>query len=206
MLKEFRNILVGEVITIYTDHQNLTYKDFNTERVLRWHLIIEEFGPQIKHIDGKDNIVADTLSHLSISPTPMFTPEDIKTNLVEATKLFDTTKTDLPNDAFPVIYQLLAKEQHKGKTLLQQVQTSAFFSFKEFYGGEQTVSLICHNNRIVIPSTLQKWIVHWYHHILCHPGINRTEESITQHFYFKNIQDCITVGPYKICSKICAGC
>jgi hypothetical protein len=171
MLKEFRNIPLGQVITIYTDHQNLTYKAFNTEHVLHWHLIIKEFGPQTKHIDGKDNIVADTLSCLSISPTPMFTPEDVEINLVEAAEHFSATKDDLPNHAFPVTYQLLAKEQHKDKTLLKQVQDSAFFLLKEFYGGEQTVSLICHNNRIVIPSTLQKWIVHWYHHILCHPGI-----------------------------------
>ena len=44
-LKEFRNILLGHQITVYTDHKNLTYKKFNTERVMRWRLIIKEFGP-----------------------------------------------------------------------------------------------------------------------------------------------------------------
>ena len=44
-LKEFRNILLGHQITVYTNHKNLTYKCFNTERVMRWRLILEEFGP-----------------------------------------------------------------------------------------------------------------------------------------------------------------
>ena len=34
-LKEFRNILLGQEIKVWTGHQNLTYKTFNTERVMR---------------------------------------------------------------------------------------------------------------------------------------------------------------------------
>ena len=35
-LKDFRNILLGQQIKVYTDHKNQTYKCFNTERVIRW--------------------------------------------------------------------------------------------------------------------------------------------------------------------------
>ena len=34
MLKEFRNILLGQRIQVYIDHKNLMYKNFNTPRVL----------------------------------------------------------------------------------------------------------------------------------------------------------------------------
>ena len=39
-LKEFRTILLGQKLRMYTDHKNLTCKTFNTNRVLRWRLII----------------------------------------------------------------------------------------------------------------------------------------------------------------------
>ena len=35
-LKEYRNILLGQKIIVYTDHKNLTFKNFNTECVMRW--------------------------------------------------------------------------------------------------------------------------------------------------------------------------
>ena len=66
-LKELRNILLEHQITVYTDHKNLTYKTFNTERVMRWRLIIEDFGPELKYIKGENNVVADALSRLEMS-------------------------------------------------------------------------------------------------------------------------------------------
>ena len=52
-LKEFKNILLGQQIEVFTDHQNLTYKHFNTERVMRWRLILEEFNPKLNYIKGE---------------------------------------------------------------------------------------------------------------------------------------------------------
>eukprot|EP00957_Ditylum_brightwellii_P055927 4237733-Ditylum_brightwellii.AAC.1 len=61
-LKESRNILLGQRITVYTDHKNLTYKNFNTGRVVRWRTVREEFGPELIYIKGNDNVVADATS------------------------------------------------------------------------------------------------------------------------------------------------
>ena len=61
-MKYFRTILFGQKLRIYTDHKNLTCTNINTYRVLRWRLILEEYGPDIKYIKGEKNIVADALS------------------------------------------------------------------------------------------------------------------------------------------------
>ena len=52
-LKEFRNIILGHKVTVYNNLKNLTYKTLNTERVMCWHLIIEEFCPKLKYIKGE---------------------------------------------------------------------------------------------------------------------------------------------------------
>jgi hypothetical protein len=64
-LKEFRNILLGQKIKVHTDHDNLTYKNFNSDRV-----IIEEYSPDLQYIKGTHNVVEDALSCLEIKETP----------------------------------------------------------------------------------------------------------------------------------------
>ena len=40
---------------------------FNTDKVLRWQLIIEEYGPVTEYIKGEKYIVADALSRLPLN-------------------------------------------------------------------------------------------------------------------------------------------
>ena len=69
-LKEFRTILLGQQLKIYTDHKNLTFSNFNTERVMRWRMVLEEYSPELIYIKGPDNVVADALSCLDLLPEP----------------------------------------------------------------------------------------------------------------------------------------
>jgi RNase H-like domain found in reverse transcriptase len=49
-LKEFQNILLGQKLVVHRDHKNLTCKNFNTERVMRWRLVLEEYSPELGYI------------------------------------------------------------------------------------------------------------------------------------------------------------
>ena len=63
-VKESQNILFGYPIRVFSDHKNLVHAATmsQSQRVMQWRLILEEFGPDIQHIKGEDNIVADTIS------------------------------------------------------------------------------------------------------------------------------------------------
>ena len=60
-LKEFRTILLGQKLRIYTDNENFTCNHFNIKTILRWRPILEEYCPDIENIKDEKKIVADTL-------------------------------------------------------------------------------------------------------------------------------------------------
>ena len=63
-LKEFKGMLWGQTILVYTNHKNLMQDalGLTSDRVYRWRLLLEEYGPTTVYIKGIHNTVADTIS------------------------------------------------------------------------------------------------------------------------------------------------
>ena len=61
----------GQPIKVYTDHKNLTRDALGkrSDRVYRWRLLLEEYGPEIVYIKGIHNTVADAISRLQYDPS-----------------------------------------------------------------------------------------------------------------------------------------
>ena len=102
---------------------------------------------------------------------------------------FGLDDDDLPADAYPLHYKLIAKEQNKDRNLFKLLKSNTSgYTIKSFCGSGKKRDLICHNDKIVIPSSLQKRVVEWYHTTWCHPGETRTEQTIRQHFTWTRLR------------------
>ena len=71
-IRHFRYFLEGRTFTLYTDHKPLTFaiskiSDPWSPRQQRHLAYISEFTTDVRHIEGKNNTVADTLSRYGIS-------------------------------------------------------------------------------------------------------------------------------------------
>ncbi len=65
-LKEFKGMLWGQPIKVFTDHKNLMRDalGLTSDRVYRWRLLLKEYGPKIVYIKGIHNTIADAISRL----------------------------------------------------------------------------------------------------------------------------------------------
>jgi hypothetical protein len=128
-LKEYRNIFLGHKIEVFTDHMNLVHKHFNTESVMRWHFILEEFGPTLTYIKGENNVVADTLSRLDL------TEEEFSSDA------FAGVKDDSPEE-FPFSYALMAQEQPDDSELMNRYATSKLYDKKVYKHTDKEYDLV----------------------------------------------------------------
>jgi hypothetical protein len=146
-LKEFRNIPLGQQMTASADHKNLTHKNFNAERVMRWRLVLEEFGPDLQHIKGERNVVANALSRLEI---------DDEQEIFNISECFGYDDDDLPPTSFPLRHKDIAKAQLDNPALLLKLRTNEDFSEATFRGGDKEHKLTCHNGKTALPPSLQQ--------------------------------------------------
>ena len=192
-LQEYRTILLGQTINIYTDHKNLTFDNLTTDRVRRWRLIVEEYGPNLIYIKGCNNIVADFLSRYPRQPTnDAFYFEDLYT-------------INNDDDSFPLSFPTISNEQQNDARLMGISNNNPNYTVMH----HQRVPIIYYNNKIVLPQSLQRRVINWYHTTLLHPGIDRTIHTLKQHFHWQSlssdveniVRNCTTCAHYKKSTK-----
>ena len=197
-LKEFRNILLGMKIVVYTDHKNLTCKHFNTDRVMRWRLILEEYGPELRYVKGEQNIVADALSRLKIQDS---NESHEQMQLETIAELFAADDEDFPKE-YPLSYAEIQTRQDADASIKKLLRDKPNDYKKEsFRRGDKTYELVTKENKIVLPTSMQKRATEWYHAVLMHPGETRTELTMGQHYTWKGMRNTVR----QVCQR-CQSC
>ena len=232
-LKEFKGMLWGQPVKVYTDHKNLMRDalGLTSDRVYRWRLLLEEYGPEIVYIKGIHNTVADAISRLEYDPSVNKTAESYlmtkvkgnsrsvqRQNWLTLSKHWckvetdDTTKHEDLNLVFAThgeedeIYPLtiieIAEAQKKDRNLKIYYKRNAKTPEKgmSFQLIEDT-KVLCKEDKLVIPASLQHRAVSWYHHYLQHPGHSRLEETLRSVMYWKGMRH--TIRKYV---KSCRSC
>ena len=85
-----------------------------SQRVMRWRLILEEFGPNIESITGVDNTIADTLSRhpsANIEDDNDFTDTEGESSGATKIKQLYIARNNNDDVAFPLTLSLVYDEQ-----------------------------------------------------------------------------------------------
>ncbi|KAG0436062.1 Transposon Tf2-9 polyprotein [Dictyocoela muelleri] len=64
-LFHFKPIFFNSKVIVYTDNKNIIPDKPLPNREERWKILLQEFDLEIKHIEGKENFIADSLSRIN---------------------------------------------------------------------------------------------------------------------------------------------
>ena len=93
---------------LYSYHKNLVYASTQSDYqiLMRWWLILEEFGPIINHIYGVDNILADILSRFPYTTVNQYENRTTR-YLSQPNKLLTTRVEQTVDDGYSLDLELV---------------------------------------------------------------------------------------------------
>lgn len=159
----------------------------SSDRVMRWRLLLEEYGVQFEHISGKDNIWADSLSRHPIEEDKdlLDTPQKDSEGEVSELLALETINEEMD---FPLQLSILREEQGLERKSCKEFKNFYYKNKDDFkYTVMGETEVLTYKGRIYVPKKLQRKTMQWYHYFLCHPGSNRLEKTMAHSLYWPNM-------------------
>src|SRR5947207_11059299 len=181
-LDRWRPFLLGRHFKVYTDHRSLVY--FKTQpnlsqRQLRWMERAADYDCEILYKPGKENVVADTLSHIHISALSSLPNNTIRKSFI----------TGYRKDPFKSLIKEM--EEKKGTFTRYMVENKLLYYRTDEYEPW----------RLCIPNIpYRNTVIHENHDlpIAGHPGFIQTYSKIARSYYWpgmskdirKHVKEC----------------
>jgi transposase InsO family protein len=166
-IKHFKYMLEGREFTIFTDHKPLTNALLSisdkTPKQSRQLYYVSQFTSDIRHVSGKDNVVADSLSRFNV--------DAIQTTTCK-----------------PWSLEELVEAQKQDKELLKMKNSKTLKPIQIIPGTQVICETSKPNNRPFVPASLRKKLFDRYHN-LSHPGIKATKKLIRQRYFWPDMTD-----------------
>ena len=113
---------------------------------MRWRLVLEEFGPELRYIKGEKNVVADSLSRL---------PIDKGLTVKEQEEVYSLFETEEPKN-FPLPYGRLQSAQQRDAYIQKKLkEKDTKYSIQSFKRSDRTFELVVYNDgsseRLAVP-------------------------------------------------------
>lgn len=169
-VKHFRHMLEGREFCIYTDHKPLQFAfkqklDKASPRQIRHLDFLGQFTTDIRHIPGKENVVADTLSR------------------IEAVHVNNT-----------IDFEELSRQQINDEEIKSILESNSNLQLKTFVLPNTNFSIYCDIStgvvRPFITKELRKTAFESIHN-LCHANSKKTTKLVTEKFVWPGIKrDC----------------
>ena len=166
-VRHFRYFLEGQQFTAYTDHKPLTFCMSKTaepwsSRQQRQLSYISEYTTDIRHVQGKDNSVADTLSRATI--------DDVQLG---------------------IDYGAMATAQQQDAEVQAYRTSTSSFQLEDIPFGTQGVTLLCDTStghaRPIVPASWRRRVFDTIHR-LSHPSVRTTRKLIASRFVWSGLQ------------------
>ena len=208
-VEKFKHYLLGGRFTIHNDQQplkkllgcNSNIPTTCSARLQRWALRLSYFDYDLEYSRGSINVNSDCLSRLPLSDT---------VNICEPYELVFTVKT---LDDFPVNCNIISEHTYSDNKLSQLVKhikygiqinnNSEISCFKSVFRKMSIYKgCILYENRVVIPSSLQKQVLAQFHE--GHPGMTAMKGLMRAVVWFHGLDKAIVdlVNSCSICQSV----